>query len=134
MIENQSCYCTTIRKAARRLTAIYDEALQPAGISLAQLSLMRNISRSGSISIGDLGRLVELDRSTTGRNVRVLAKAGMVIYLPSDDNRETIVTLSEEGNRTLGIATPFWEAAQRQVQANLGAIHADALVEIAGRL
>ena len=134
MMETAPCYCTTMRRAARRLTAIYDDALKPVGISLAQLSLMRNIARSGTISVGDLGRLMELDRSTTGRNVRVLVKAGMARFIASDDNRETIVTISDEGNRILEEAAPLWEAAQRGVEAMLGLDNAEALLEMVGQL
>lgn len=132
-MENQTCYCTTMRKAARRLTAIYDEALAPAGISLAQLSLMRNIARAERITVGDLGRLIELDRSTTGRNVRVLAKMGLAALLPSDDGRETIITVSEEGRRVLDEAAPLWETAQRGVEAKLG-LNAELLLEMVGQL
>lgn len=131
---NAPCYCTTMRKAARRLTAIYDEALKPVGISLAQLSLMRNIARSGTISIGDLGRLMELDRSTTGRNVRVLVKANIATFAASDDGRETIVSISEEGHRILEEAAPLWEAAQQQVEAKLGLGSAEVLLDLVGQL
>ena len=133
-MENTPCYCTTMRKAARRLTAIYDEALKPVGISLAQLSLMRNIARSGAISVGDLGRLMELDRSTTGRNVRVLVRANMATFAASDDGRETIVSISQEGHRILGEAAPLWEAAQQQVEARLGVSSAEVLLDVVGRL
>lgn len=133
-METVACYCTTMRKAARRLTAIYDEALKPAGISLAQLSLMRNIARSGTISVGDLGRLMELDRSTIGRNVRVLVKAGMARFVASDDNRETMVAISDEGHRVLDEAAPLWEAAQRSVEAKLGLDSAEGLLEMVEQL
>ena len=72
------CYCAALRAAARKTTALYDEALEPAGIGVAQFSLMRRIERAGTVSLTELGRRAELDRSTVGRNVRVLARMGLV--------------------------------------------------------
>jgi DNA-binding MarR family transcriptional regulator len=106
----------------------------PVGISLAQLSLMRNIARPGIVSVGELARLMELDRSTTGRNVRVLVKAGMVSFAASDDHRETIVVISDEGSRTLQEAAPLWESAQRKVEARLGLDNAEILLDMVEQL
>ena len=58
------CICIAVRKASRRLTARYDEALAPVGINLAQFSLLRNIRRHGPVSLTRLGELTELDRSS----------------------------------------------------------------------
>lgn len=133
-MEQASCYCTTLRKAARRVTAIYDEALAPVGISLAQLSLMRNIARSGSISVSDLGRLMELDRSTVGRNLRVLVRLGMARFTSGDDNREAIVVISDEGYRALDLAEPIWDATQRSIETRVGLKSAEALFEALNQL
>jgi DNA-binding MarR family transcriptional regulator len=62
------CYCDVLRAATRKTTAIYDVALAPAGVNLAQFSLLRKIQRAGSVSLSELGRLAALDRSTIGRN------------------------------------------------------------------
>jgi hypothetical protein len=49
-MSTELCICVAVRKASRRLTARYDEALEPAGINLAQFSLLRNIRRQGPVS------------------------------------------------------------------------------------
>ena len=66
------CYCATIRDAARKVTAIYDAALAPVGVNAAQYRLLRSIERAAPLSLTELGRLTELDRSTIGRNVKLL--------------------------------------------------------------
>lgn len=103
-MSDTTCCRTTMRKATRRLTALYDATLAPVGISLAQLSLLRNIRRAGTKSVGELGRVTELDRSTIGRNVRVLTKANLTSVCTSGDGRETIVTTSPLGEDTLTAA------------------------------
>ena len=42
---SNACYCIVLRKASRRISAVYDEALAPYGINIAQFSAMRNIIR-----------------------------------------------------------------------------------------
>jgi len=114
------CFCTSLRKASRRLSAVYDEALEPFGVNVAQFSLLRNIDRHGPVSLTALGDILELDRSTLGRNVRVLGRRGMVQLAESTDKREASVMLSASGRRTLEAALPAWRAAQTRINAKLG--------------
>ncbi len=79
-----ACYCAALREAARKTTALYDAALEPAGVTLAQFSLMRRIERAGAVSLSELGRMAELDRSTVGRNVKVLARLRLVRHDPDE--------------------------------------------------
>ena len=118
----RACYCAVFRTAARKVTAIYDAALEPCGINLAQYSLLRTIQRRAPLSLTELGRVTELDRSTIGRNVKLLRRLGLVRATPgADDQREAVVTLDEQGAQVLERAAPLWDEAQRAVEAKLGA-------------
>jgi DNA-binding MarR family transcriptional regulator len=114
------CYCDVLRKATRKITAIYDAALIPAGVNLAQFSLLRKIQRADSVSLSELGRLAALDRSTIGRNVRVLQRMDLVRVTPGEDQREATVTLGGRGFAVLSEATPLWDGAQRLIEAKFG--------------
>ena len=114
------CYCAALRAAARKTTAIYDEALAPAGIGVAQFSLLRKIERGGKLSLSELGRIASLDRSTIGRNIKVLHRMGLIEVGPGDDHREATVTLAEGGRAVLRDGAPLWNAAQRRVETALG--------------
>lgn len=114
------CYCAAVRTAARKTTALYDSILEPAGVTLAQYSLMRRIERAGTVSLTQLGRLAELDRSTVGRNVRALEQLRLVRTAPTSDHREAAVRLAPAGEETLRRAAPLWQEAQRRVEAALG--------------
>ncbi|WP_309616406.1 MarR family transcriptional regulator, partial [Salinibacterium sp.] len=72
------CYSTTIRAATRKITGMYDAALEPAGVTIAQLALLRRLSDEIALSVEDLARTAELERSSAARNVRVLEKQGLV--------------------------------------------------------
>jgi DNA-binding MarR family transcriptional regulator len=128
------CYCAVLRVASRKTTALYDEALAPAGIGVAQFSLMRRIKGVGTVSLTDLARLTELDRSTVGRNVKVLERIGLVAEIAAEDQRETTVALTEAGRETLRRARPLWIEAQRRVEAALGEAGAETLRALAQSL
>ncbi len=115
------CYCTLLRSAARKATAIYDDALAPAGITVAQFRLLRILERQGPVSLTELGRLAELDRSTIGRNARLLERMGLVHLASGADQREAVVDLDAGGRRALEAAAPLWDGAQARIEASLGA-------------
>jgi DNA-binding MarR family transcriptional regulator len=125
------CYCAAVRSAARKTTALYDSILEPAGVTLAQYSLLRKIERARAVSLTQLGRLAELDRSTVGRNVKALEALRLVRLDPAKDQRETAVRLSSAGEKTLKRAAPLWEDAQRRVEDALGAAEAGRLRTLA---
>lgn len=115
-----------LRRATRRLSASYDAALAPFAINIAQYSLLRAIEREQPLSLTTLARRTELDRSTVGRNVRVLEKAGLVGTRRSEeDQREAVVSLTAQGSDVLGQAQRVWEGCQQDVERKLG----DAQVE-----
>jgi len=114
------CYCAAVRLAARKLTTAYDEALAPAGINVAQFGLLRRIARLGPVSLTELGRQSSLDRSTVGRNVRVLQRQRLIADTPGEDEREACVVLAPAGERTLKTAEPLWRGVKADFESKLG--------------
>ena len=133
-MSDHPCICVAVRKASRRLTATYDEALAPEGITLAQFSLLRNIKRHGPLSLTALGEITELDRSTLGRNVRVLERMGLLTLSPGADQRQAVVALAPDGISTLARALPLWEEAQAAIHVKIGAPGAAQLEALLGAL
>jgi DNA-binding MarR family transcriptional regulator len=129
-----TCYCAAVRTAARKTTALYDAILEPAGVTLAQYSLLRKIERAEPVSLTKLGQLAELDRSTVGRNVKALEELRLVRASSARDQREAAVRLTPAGAETLRQAFPLWEDAQRRVEAALGSSGAAQLETLARTL
>lgn len=126
-----SCYCVLLRKATRRVTAAYDAVLAPFGINIAQYALLRTVARKGPMSLTELGRVAELDRSTIGRNVRVLERMELMkAGRGGEDQREAVITVTDKGRLILDRATPAWEQCQRAIEAKLGREKVDALEDI----
>ena len=133
-MSDASCICISLRKASRKLTAQYDDALASVGINLAQFSLLRNVNRHGPVSLTRLGEITELDRSTLGRNIRVLERMGLCAMTHSEDKREASIALTPDGKRTLDIAVPHWQAAQDAIHGKIGALGAAQLEALLGAL
>ncbi|WP_273792351.1 MarR family winged helix-turn-helix transcriptional regulator [Brucella anthropi] len=114
------CFCILLRQAARKTSSVYDNALAPLGINVAQFSTLRKIRRAGSISVTELAHLSELDRSTMGRNVKVLQRMGLIEPTASEDHRETSVALTAEGRHLVERGAPLWNQAQEEIETRLG--------------
>jgi DNA-binding MarR family transcriptional regulator len=128
------CACTRVRRAARLLTDNYDEALKPLGLKVTQFSLLRTVARMEAPSLTALAQEMALDRSTLGRNVGVLQRAGLVDLSEGGDLRERTVSLTSKARRLLARAIPRWEEAQHRVDRTLGKQGVSTLFELLGRL
>ena len=116
-----SCVCTQLRRASRGVTRRYDDALAAVGLGAAQFSLLRHVQRLTQPSISVLADAMGLDRSTLGRNLRVLEEQGLVQLGEGRDLRAREVRLTEAGLQRIGQALPLWEQVQRELNARLGA-------------
>lgn len=128
------CHCTRLRRAAQRLTHVYDAALAGTGLKITQFSLLRAIEREGEPTLGRLSQATGLDRSTLGRDVRVLRRAGLVALGHGRDGRTTVVALTEAGRERVRAALPHWERAQGRLEEALGPESRSELETILGRV
>lgn len=125
------CYCTALRTVTRKVTALYDEALAPLGIGVAQFAILRTLQRVGPVSATALGELVDLDRSTVSRNIRVLERLKLVRLERSEtDQRSRAIALTAKGTRALDDGAPLWDQAQDVLRARIGASAADTLLKV----
>ncbi len=120
MLFDSPCHCTNLRRAAQHLTRIYDEALASCGIKITQYSLLRNVKKLEGPNLMELSKAMGLDRSTLGRNTRVLQRQGLVELSDGEDERTTVVRLTDKGLTTLTKAIRKWQGAQTKVNEALG--------------
>lgn len=120
------CHCHVVRRASRYVTGFYDEALAPAGLRLAQFSMLAQLSEDRGVALGELAELLGLDRTTATRNLKLLEREGLVRIGPAEgDARRKAIRLTEQGWAVLRRASPLWQAAQAAFEERHGA----ALVE-----
>ncbi|WP_271103479.1 MarR family winged helix-turn-helix transcriptional regulator [Pseudomonas tohonis] len=128
------CLCTRLRRASRNLTRIYDDALESVGINVAQYSLLNNLQRLDQPSITELAEALGLDRSTLGRNLRVLEGRGLVRMDEGEDQRNRLVALTTDGTACVAAALQAWEGVQVRMTERLGDERRDALMALLGEL
>jgi DNA-binding MarR family transcriptional regulator len=129
------CTCTTVRHAAQTLTELYDQVLAPSGLKITQYMLLQSILSGGTEkSITQLAQEVEMDRSTIGRNLRVLSRDGFVTLGAGSDRREHVVRVTEEGRQAVVCALPLWQKAQSMMVKALGQEQLETLRALLSRL
>ena len=120
------CTCLRMRRATRRVTQLYDHALEPTGLTVNQFGLLAylcgaSLARTNA-SIGTMAEWLGMDPTTLNRNLKPLLVKGLVKNVPDPaDGRVRIVAITEKGLRMLREAVPRWRNAQANVEKAIGA-------------
>jgi DNA-binding MarR family transcriptional regulator len=129
------CHCTKLRYAAQTLTEVYDRVLAPSGLKVTQYVLLRSIlQEEAEQSLTDLAQRLGNDRSTIGRNIRILARDGLVSLSRGSDRREHTVHITQKGRERYAFATPLWQKSQTAVEETLGEDQLKTLVTLLSQL
>ena len=129
-----ACACGRLRRAARALTQLYDDAMAPAGLRVTQFSLLRTLANEGPRRITELADRQLLDRTALSRNLDPLIEKGLVAVAPGRDARTREVALTAKGTAALRRAEPYWKEAQADVAARIGVAKLDGLIATLGEL
>ncbi len=120
-ISIEACHCMALRRAARRVSEGYDEALAPSGLRATQFSILALLAGEGGLTVNELAQRLELDRTTTGKNLRPLHRDNLVeVRVSRIDRRSRAIALTTTGRDRLRLAAPLWSAAQQQFEAAHG--------------
>jgi DNA-binding MarR family transcriptional regulator len=120
------CTCLRMRRATRRVTQLYDHALEPGGLTINQFGLLAylhgaTLARANARSIGTIAGWLGMDPTTLNRNLKPLIAKGLVTSTPDPaDGRVRVVRTTDKGKRALLKAIPLWQEAQAQVENALG--------------
>jgi DNA-binding MarR family transcriptional regulator len=126
---DNACACGRLRRAARALTQLYDDAMQPSELRVTQFSLLRTLAANGPLRISDLAARQLLDRTALSRNLDPLLARGLVEAVRGRDARTREVAITARGKRELRAAEPHWRRAQAVVRARVGADRLQGLIE-----
>lgn len=114
------CVCANLRRAARAVTHLYEEALRPLGLRATQFTILQVLGSTGEITQGELGELLVTDSTTLTRTLQIMCRNGWVAERPGTDRRERWLRLTKSGRAQLVRATPAWERVQSQLAQALG--------------
>jgi DNA-binding MarR family transcriptional regulator len=122
------CHCFAVRKAARRISRMYDAYLQPTGLRVTQFLLLAALDELRSVSVNGLAERLDIERTAMGKMVGFLERDGFVrIQSSPTDGRSRIVELTPEGRALHDSAALLWSEAQRQFGKQNGAENVGAL-------
>ncbi|HEY2396179.1 MAG TPA: MarR family transcriptional regulator [Rudaea sp.] len=132
MKRQTECVCVNLRRAARAVTALYDDALSASGIKITQFSLLRSVQRNEPVSVSALSEDLNLDRTTLARNLDPLQRDGLIALAAGSDRRVTEVRLTAKGRKAIARALPLWQQAQQAIGRRFAPGRLAQLREIAG--
>ncbi|WP_073970374.1 MarR family winged helix-turn-helix transcriptional regulator [Serratia ficaria] len=136
-----SCTHTSLRKAARRLTQLYDDALAPISLTSQQALLLSQISELAAVngtegaSMQMLALRMSIQISALTHALRPLVRDGLVEVRPAPHDRRTkraVLTLS--GYARLNAMYALWSETNSRFETALGADSAAKLRTLADRV
>lgn len=122
------CNFTSLRKAVRRVSQLYDTALAPCGLRATQWSILIHVGRAGRPTQAQLAESLSLDRSALAHNLKPLERDGLIESIRDErDRRSRLVMLTPAGRAKVEESLRLWEEAQRNIEAIFGAREARSL-------
>ena len=115
-----TCTCGELRKAARAITLLYDNAFKSSGLLSTQFNVLQAIYNIDSIRISDLANKLGMDRTTLTRNLSVLERQGFIEISQGKDHRTRIVTATQKGRSTVAKTILLWNEVQHKVKQEMG--------------
>ena len=116
--EFQNCIGARLRSISRKVDAIYRKHLHDHNITESQLSILLALFKTGEIEQNEIGRILNLERSSLSRNL-VRLKAQNLIEKNGAINRPTIV-LTDKGLDFVNQVSPFWSNAMDEIHSLIG--------------
>ncbi|WP_425407402.1 MarR family winged helix-turn-helix transcriptional regulator [Hwanghaeella sp.] len=116
-----ACTGALLRRAMRRMTQVYDDALRPFDLKLTQYSVLANLIGHPGSSITELADLLETDRTTLSRNLGPLEKRGLIAIEQSETSRRRELFVTDKGKDLVRQVYPAWHASEFKVRQIIGA-------------
>jgi DNA-binding MarR family transcriptional regulator len=114
-----SCVCLHVRRAARVLTRIYDDALAPCGLTSMQLGTLDTLSDMGPSTLAQLADANSHERSATWRGLQPLIRRDLVRRAETSKRADSY-EITKAGATLLETALGLWRVVQDRVVAELG--------------
>jgi len=126
--DKSSCSCTSLRKASRRLSLIYDAALAPTGLKITQRAILAEIGRSMPCAVGALAEALVMDAGALAHTLKPLERDGYICSTANpDDRRHRLINLTSQGRAKLVESEKLWTQTQTAFEAAVGKAETKAL-------
>jgi DNA-binding MarR family transcriptional regulator len=116
-----TCTNAALRRAARAVGKLYDDALAPSGLRATQYALLDALSRHQTPAAGHLAADLAMDASALAHSLKPLIARGLVVAIPdAADRRVRRLGLTHKGRSALEAAEPHWQKASQAFEATFG--------------
>ncbi|MEX3969690.1 MarR family winged helix-turn-helix transcriptional regulator [Paraburkholderia caribensis] len=120
-VNRSNCSSTTLRKASRRLSLLYDAALAPCGLKTTQRAILAQIRRSEPASVGSLADALVMDSGALAHTLKPLERDGFIVHhINPEDRRQRLIKLTARGRSKLEESDTLWVQAQDAFDLALG--------------
>jgi DNA-binding MarR family transcriptional regulator len=117
------CSCTSLRKATRRISQLYDTALAASGLKTTQRAILAQIGRSDAVTVGALAEALVMDAGGLAHTLKPLERDGFIaVGVDPNDRRNRRIRLTALGKRKLAQSDELWARAQSSFDAALGQV------------
>jgi DNA-binding MarR family transcriptional regulator len=113
------CACTALRKAARAVGRVYDDALAGAGMTTAQFAVLRNVARGEPLPLSRLAEQLVMDRTSLYRAIAPIEAKGWV-RIVAGPGKAKLASLTPAGRAAMTDAEADWEAVQTRIVSAMG--------------
>ena len=118
-VPETSCVVWKIRRAARVLNRLYDDALAPAGLTAVQFGTLGTLATMGPTTLARIAEATGHERTVAWRGLQLLIRRSLVRRVEGV-GRAGRYEVSETGTEALEVARKHWQAVQDRVLAALG--------------
>lgn len=114
------CYCLASRRSARYLTRLYERHLAPSGLTSSQFSILSLLDHASDMTMAELARAMEMERTTLVRTIRPMRDAGWISEDAEKAGRAIVFTITQAGIKKQRQGRPLWQAAQKEFEQEVG--------------
>lgn len=130
----RDCVAVRVRLINRAISRIYDVALRPFGLTIAQMNVLVAVSRLRNARPSAVSERLCMDRSTLSRDLDKMLDRGWLNAEEEEDGRAYRLEIAHKGRQLLERAAPAWRKAQRDTHDLLGADGVAAISKMADKL
>jgi len=124
--DQMPCHATALRKAARRVTQLYEGALAETGLRSTQFAILSELndradkSSTTGPTMAELAESLVIERSALGHTLRPLERDGYIVLQEGEDRRQRHVVLTAKGKAKFKEGANAWRTAQERFEEMFG--------------
>jgi|GEM_PF-3281546 len=115
-----NCLTNNAQKIARSFMRDMEGALRVVGLTSQQFTTLTILKKTGTVTMGDLASIINVERTTMTRNINHMCQKEWVEYVSMDDKRIKALTLTKLGKELQSKAYPLWQEEQHKIAAKIG--------------